>query len=134
VAISLHGVPRHVRERAGCLFLDRFNGGEFETFLVGGNFISSAHVEIVARQIHQTLLVCVSQKLAAREAESQSIASPSLAGAKNSRWLTAEPTDILRSFADTLRSRERKLSTGFQLLKMSISLNFSCVEALLNAR
>ena len=48
VAMSLHGVPRHVRERAGCLFLDGFNGGKFETLLIGDNLIFLAHVEIVA--------------------------------------------------------------------------------------
>jgi hypothetical protein len=48
VAMGLHGVPRHVRERADCLFLDGFNGGEFETLLVEGNFIFLAHVKIVA--------------------------------------------------------------------------------------
>lgn len=48
VAMGLHGVPRHVREGAGCLFLDRFNGEEFETFLVRNNFIVLAYVEIVA--------------------------------------------------------------------------------------
>jgi hypothetical protein len=46
--MGLHGVPRHVREGAGCLFLDRFNGEEFETFLVRNNFIVLAYVEIVA--------------------------------------------------------------------------------------
>ena len=75
VAMRLHGVPRHVRERAGCLFLDGFNGGEFEPLLVGGDFVFVAHVEIVAWHIHQAVLVGVSQKLATREAEGQSIAS-----------------------------------------------------------
>jgi hypothetical protein len=94
----MHSVPRHVRERAGGLFLDGFNGGEFEPLLVGGDFVFVAHVEIVAWHIHQALLVGVSQKLATREAEGQSIFLPSFAGATNSRSPIAEPTRLLLSF------------------------------------
>jgi hypothetical protein len=73
--VAMHSVPRHVRERAGGLFLNAFNGGEFEPLLVRGDFAFVAHVEIIAWHIHQALLVGVSQKLATREAEGQSLFS-----------------------------------------------------------
>jgi hypothetical protein len=71
-----HTTPRPVamsphRERASGLFLDGLDGGKFETFLVGGNFLSLSHVEILARHIHQTLPAGVSQSFATEEAEDQ---------------------------------------------------------------
>jgi hypothetical protein len=52
VAMFPDRISRHVSKRASSLFLDRFDGREFQTFLVGRNAVTLSHVEIVPS--HQT--------------------------------------------------------------------------------